>query len=52
MDEFLDMVDINSKKLYTTNDDYEINGPEGDNGRVTISYEARLLKKIFLNCRE
>jgi hypothetical protein len=52
LEEFLDIIDINSRKLYASNDDYEIQGPEGENGRVMICHEARLLKKLFLNCRE
>ncbi|MCO5574755.1 hypothetical protein L7F22_028545 [Adiantum nelumboides] len=53
IDEFLDMVDLNSKKMFAYNVDFERSDLEDTRmQKVTISHEARLLKRIFLKCRD
>ncbi|KAH7282442.1 hypothetical protein KP509_35G030700 [Ceratopteris richardii] len=53
IDEFLDMVDLNAKKMPAHSMDFD-RSPKTDSGiqKLTIAQEARLLKRILLKCRE
>lgn len=50
IDEFLEVVDTSAKKLFSHNIECDANTLEDP--RSTISQEARLLKRIFLKCRD